>query len=139
MIEVKVLAAILLFLRLVAVFFLLFVISRQLKFLFRKDQDLTVVRMVLMTLLGLTFIGNFVPITIDIVTLLRQDVSGKPDTLLAAYALSNAFTAAISAIGWWVLYRIIEKERIADEAAYEKSEAKHAKNLEKAKSGIIKP
>lgn len=133
MIEVKLLAAILLFLRIVAVSFLAFVINRQLKFLFRKDQDLTVVRMVLMTLLGLTFIGNFVPIVIDVTTLFR-DVSGTPDTLLTAYALSNAFTAAVSAIGWWILYKVIEKERIADKVEHVKSEAKHAKILEKAKN-----
>lgn len=133
MIEVKLLAAILLFLRLIAVFFLVFVISRQLKFLFRKDQELTVVRIVLMTLLGLTFIGNFVPIIIDVSTLMREDIKGAPSALLSAYALSNAFTAAISAIGWWVLYKVIEKERISDEEEYALSEAKHDKTLKKAK------
>lgn len=133
MIEVKLLAAILLFLRLITVTSLAFVISKQLKFLFRKDQELSTVRVVLMTLIGLTFIGNFVPIIIDVSTLMRDDISGAPSTLLTAYALSNALTAAISAIGWWVLYRVIEKERVADEVEHTRSEAAHAKTLAKAK------
>lgn len=133
MIEVKLLAGILLFLRLVTVTSLAFVISRQLKFLFRKDQELSTVRIVLMTLIGLTFIGNFVPIVIDVSTLMRDNISGTPSTLLTAYALSNAITAAISAIGWWVLYKVIEKERIADEIEHTRSEAGHAKELQEAK------
>lgn len=133
MIEVKVLAAILLSLRIVSVVFLAFVISRQLKFLFQKDQILTTVRIVLMTLIGLTFIGNFVPIIIDVSTLMREDISGKPSVLLSSYALSNALTAAISAIGWWVLYRVIENERVAGGKEHTRSEAAHAKTLKEAK------
>ncbi len=141
--EVKLLAGLLLALRLVAVSFLLLVIIRQLRLLRRTETEYTAVRIVLITLVGITFIGQFIPIIIDTSTLLR-DVTGTPDGLLIAYALSNAITAVISSAGWWVLYRIIEKEAIETKKILEKAEAekkalvKDNKALHKAEDERLK-
>lgn len=124
--EVKILASILLALRLVAVGFLFVVIKRQIRLLKESTTEYNTVRMVLITLVGIGFIGNFVPIVIDVSTLMR-DVSGHPGTLLTAYALSNALTAAVLAIGWWMLYKVIADEQIVLKSEKDKLEAKNVR------------
>lgn len=124
--EVKILASILLALRLIAVGFLFFVIKRQMRLLKENKTEYNSVRMVLITLVGIGFVGNFIPIIIDVSTILR-DVSGKPDTLLTAYAVSNATTAAVLAIGWWMLYKVIADEQIQLKSEKDKLQAKNVK------------
>lgn len=67
----------------------------------------------MLTIVGITFIGNFVPIVIDVATLLNSVHPTNPNSLGIGYAFSNAITAAISAIGWWVLYKVIATEQDA--------------------------
>lgn len=119
--EVKLLAGLLLALRLVAVFFLLLVILRQIKLVRSTETEYTTVRIVLLTLVGITFIGQFIPIAIDLNGLLRVS-SGSPSSLLVAYALSNAIISATVSVGWWVLYRIIEKDIAKGKILLEKAE-----------------
>lgn len=111
--DIQLIAGILLALRVVAVIFLLFVILRQLKLLRETTTEHTAVRLVMLVLVGITFAGNFVPIAIDVATLLSEVERTTPSTLGVGYAFSNAITACVSAIGWFVLYRIIAIEQDA--------------------------
>lgn len=112
MLDIKVIAAILLVLRLIAVVFLFLVLKKQYKILRTTTTDYSSVRKVLIFLVFLTFCGNFVPILIDSATLLAKVSRTTPNTLGVSYAFSNAITAAVSAVGWFVLYRLIAIEQI---------------------------
>lgn len=124
--EVKILASILLILRLIAVGFLFFVIKRQLRLIKENKTEYTTVRMVLITLVGIGFIGNFIPIIINI-TALVGDVSNHPGTLNTAYSLSNALTAVVLAVGWWMLYKVIADEQVLLESEKKKLTDKNIK------------
>lgn len=82
--------------------------------------------MVLITLVGIGFIGNFIPIIINI-TALVGDVSNHPGTLNTAYSLSNALTAVVLAVGWWMLYKVIADEQVLLESEKKKLTDKNIK------------
>jgi hypothetical protein len=110
MINLTLFAALLLTLRLVAVGFLGYILVKQWKFLRRNHKPLNTYRLVLYITMLVTFIGNLVPIAIDVAALTGGYDRANPPLLAIAYAFSNASTSAVSAFGWWFIYRMVEKE-----------------------------
>lgn len=75
------------------------------------DKELRIFRKILFALSCFILIGNVIPIAIDILTFFVN--TGRPSTvkpISVAYALSNSFTAAISAALIWTLYKLAEGE-----------------------------
>lgn len=107
--NIKTLAFVLLTERLISAGFIVAVLKRQLSlFRLNLDDDLHGFRLVLFCLSGAIFVGNFIPIVIDVLTL-AADLKGRttsPSPIGVAYAASNATTAVISSVFVWALYRI---------------------------------
>lgn len=110
MVSIIIIAAILLFMRLVSAGFILSVIRKQWKLLHKPiDPDLRTFQYALFVMSCIIFAGNGVPIVIDTVTLFVE--TSRPETLGAlsiSYAMSNAITAMVSAILIWFMYKIAE-------------------------------
>lgn len=105
--DIHILAFILLVCRIVSVIFMGSVLLKQFK-LFGTDEsrDVVIFRRVLFILALIIFLGQFVPILIDIATLVANAKRTNPNILGVAYGLSNAFTALLSSIAFWLVYRI---------------------------------
>lgn len=107
--NVKVLAAILLAERIVATFFIVAVLRIQLKLLrLKANDDAEYLRRLFFLLGAVIFVGQFVPIIIDVAALFFNfsKASGSPRPLGTAYALSNATTAIVSCLLLWLIYKL---------------------------------
>jgi hypothetical protein len=105
--DIKIIALTLLTARIVSVVFLLSVLRKQWAVLRTKDHpELGTLRRVLFYLSMVIFLGQFVPILIDAATLVAQVKRSDPNPLGVAYAYSNAFTAMISSLLLWFVYRL---------------------------------
>lgn len=119
--DIQTVALFLLIARLISVGFIITVIIKQAR-LFGKSIDFTLVpnlsklqqtsvyriRRVLFILSVIILLGNLVPIVIDWITLIGDEL-GRPSFLRSisiAYAASNALTAMFSAIMIWTLYKL---------------------------------
>lgn len=119
--DIQTIALFLLIARVISVAFIVSVLIRQAK-LFGKSIDFSVIpyltklqrksvyriRTVLFCLSVVILAGNLVPIIIDYITLVGDDL-GRPSSLRVisiAYAFSNALTAMFSAIMIWTLYKL---------------------------------
>lgn len=120
-VSIQIIAGFLLIARLVSVIFIGIILKLQWG-LFKREIDFRLVpnltkyerrkvylaRKVLFALAVIIFCGNFIPIIIDTITLLGNDLS-RPANLKAIsvlYAGSNALTAMFSAIFIWALYKV---------------------------------
>lgn len=107
-VSIQSLALILALLHIGSVFFISFVIRRQLGlFKIETPEYLKHFRRVLFTLSVIILIGNIIPIVVDLLTLFVE--TGRPHQLRVVsvlYALSNAITALVSAYLIWRLYRL---------------------------------
>lgn len=107
-------AIILLTLRLFSVIFMSMVLVKQFK-LFGKSinseyaRDIITFRRVLFGLAVIIFIGQLVPIVIDIATVFAHAPRSAPNPLGIAYGLSNAITAVLSSIAFWLMYKVAER------------------------------
>lgn len=111
--DIKTIALTLLILRLIAVYFMSLVLKRQLGLL--RDNyspELRGTRIILFVLAMVIFVGNFVPILIDTLTIFGSVARSQPLTIGITYAYSNALTAAVAGITFWLLYRSIEREQL---------------------------
>jgi len=110
MIDIKLIALTLLICRLASVGFILAVLRKQSVPLRAKDHpEVGTLRRVLFYLALVILVGQFVPILIDWATLLDQAKRSTPSALGVAYAYSNAFTAVISSLLLWLVYRVSER------------------------------
>ena len=120
--DIKALVILLLIGRAIAVLFMLYVLVQQIRLVRippppelvgRKRKLFLIFRFVALGLGVIILAGNFIPVLIDIGTLLHQ-VEGRrsPSPLLAAYGLSNSFSDAASAIAMASLYYIAKKLNI---------------------------
>ena len=110
--NIKIIAAILLIERLISAGFIIAVIRRQGRLLrVRVPEQLERFRQVLFGLSLVIFVGNFIPILIDTLTLFAN-LQGRPNpsAIGIAYALSNATTAVLSSVLVWVIYRLARSE-----------------------------
>lgn len=102
-------ALILLIIRLASDAFILAVLYKQVRlFRFWVEPGLRLYRKGLFILSLIIFLGNFIPIVIDWLTVssdLPRAVSTVP-TISLWYAFSNAATAFLSAFTIWLLYRM---------------------------------
>lgn len=120
MVDIKTIAFLLLLGRAVSITFIVLVLYRQYK-LFGTQIDFQLVpnltkmerrhvyqiRRVLFTLSVIIFLGNLIPIAIDVLTLfVETDRPRSIAPISIMYAFSNSFTAAFSAIMIWTLYRV---------------------------------
>lgn len=106
--SLKVIATILLIERLISAAFITMVIRRQIAlFKMAASDTLQNFRRVLFYLSLAIFVGNFIPILIDALTI-AANLEGRsnPAPIGIAYAISNASTAMLSSIFVWVLYRM---------------------------------
>ena len=108
MIDIQLIALILLTLRLISSGILLTILKKQIV-LIRENNPPTiqVTRLTMFILTFLMFLGNFIPIAIDLSSLLNSALDGRKTefTLLIAYALSNAITALLASLGLAKLYK----------------------------------
>lgn len=107
--DIKTVAFILLLGHIVSAVFMLFVVRRQ-RGLSKLpiDPELLPFRKTLNRLSLAILVGNFIPIVIDILTIVVTDSLHREDTPSIAgviYAFSNAVTAAVSAYLIWTLYK----------------------------------
>lgn len=107
--DIKDVALLLLLGRIVSVVFISLVIKRQLA-LFKKpiDPGLVGLRRTLFLLSLGVFVGNLIPIAIDILTIATASSLHREDSPSIAgvtYALSNCVTASVSAVLIWTMYR----------------------------------
>jgi hypothetical protein len=107
--DTKTIALILLFGRLVSVMFIVLVIYKQFKLLHVRDVSMRDQRRNLLFLSLVLFLGNFIPIVIDSLTLLSEVSRSKPTTAGVAYGLSNCGTSILSSFSLWVIYRYAER------------------------------
>lgn len=103
----------LLLLRIVAVIFMTLVLRRQYK-LFKEpvEPEAVHVRLVLFIFAVVIMVGQIVPIMIDLATILADVKRTTPNALGVAYGYSNATTAAISSILFWLIYRFIAQQNV---------------------------
>lgn len=106
--NIKVIAAILLVERLLAVTLMLFVVRKQLSlFKRRADQEIHRFRKLLFALALVITASNFIPIVIDALTLFANlEYRDNPQPIGILYAISNATTAVISAAALLAIYRL---------------------------------
>jgi hypothetical protein len=108
--DIKLIALSLLICRIVSVGFILAVLRKQWILLkARNHAEVATLRRVLFYLAVVIFLGQFVPILIDSATLIDQAKRSTPSALGVAYAYSNAFTAMISSLLLWLVYRVSER------------------------------
>jgi hypothetical protein len=105
--DIKTIAFILLIGRIISVAYIFLVLRQQWKLLRTSiTPKLQPLRQRLFFLALVIFIGNLVPITIDLATLLTPLTRGNPSPLGITYAFSNCITAALSSFLLWELYRM---------------------------------
>lgn len=112
--DIKIIAAVLLTLRLMSVAFLYLVLKRQVRYLrSKKEPELQNVRILLTSLTAIILLGQLVPILIDSVTLLDvvERSMSRPHPIGIAYALSNGTTAVVTSYLLYKLYKTIEGHR----------------------------
>lgn len=109
--DIKTLTLIFLGLRLVSMVFIVDVIKKQVRLLRRPvDPKLKNMRMVLLGVSLVIFLGNLIPIGIDIATQFVE--TGRPTPvrpISVAYGLSSNIPALLSSILIWLLYKMAEK------------------------------
>lgn len=118
MVDIQTIALLLLIGRIVSLIFIVLVMYRQFK-LFGTTIDFQLVpnltkmerknvyriRKLLFALSVVIFLGNMIPVAIDVLTLFTEtDRPRSIATISIMYAFSNSFTAAFSAIMIWTLY-----------------------------------
>lgn len=107
--DIKTIAAILLLGHIISASFMVLVVKRQLALSkLPIDPELLPFRKTLSRLSLAILIGNFIPIAIDILTIVTTDSLHREETPSVAgviYAFSNAVTAVISAYLIWTLYK----------------------------------
>jgi hypothetical protein len=111
MIDLTLLAALLLTLRLVSVGFLLRVLWWQWHFVRKNDSWLRDTRLTLFVMTIVLLVGNIVPIVIDTAALTGGYDRAQPPALGLLYAFSNAATSVAASAGLWFMYRQIDIER----------------------------
>jgi len=113
MIPLKLLAFVLLVMHIASAVYIFTVLRKQARLLMLPiDTYLKHFRMALFALSAAIFVGNIIPIVIDVLTLLvpiNRPVSVSFVSL--AYALSNALTALVSAYLIHMLYRLAANEK----------------------------
>lgn len=108
--DVKTLAAMLLFGHVLALIVITLVLLRQVRILrSRPDPELQTGRMVLLALAIVIGLGNIIPIAIDTAVLLGEIPRAKPNLFGILYALSNVLTLTFSASAVLALYMIAER------------------------------
>jgi len=110
MLDIKTIALILLIGRAVSVTFIVLVLWKQWKLLRLPleppSKEISNFRKLLFFLSCVILVGNFIPIIIDTLTLfVDTQRPAELHVISIMYALSNSFTAAISAFTIWLLYR----------------------------------
>lgn len=111
--ELRILAAILLLGRLVALYFIVSVIKRQYK-LFRAKDDIGTLRKVMFGL-SLAMLGmQLIPIIVDVVGIIAPNLkaSAVPRPLGIAYTFSNMIFSIVASIMLWLIYEVIDRENI---------------------------
>ena len=108
--NIKVLATILLIGHTVSAGFIFFVLKRQLAlFRLKIDPELVTFRRVLFFLSVAIFLGNFVPIGIDLLTIFSNLPRAKASPAGIYYAFSNMLVMMLSAGLIWTMYRLAAK------------------------------
>ena len=108
--SIQALALLLLIGRAISITFIVLVIIKQWRLMrLPIDKEVVIFRRVFFVLSLIILAGNIIPIIIDVLTLFIE--TGRPANLRpisVSYALSNSFTAAVSAALIWSLYRLAE-------------------------------
>jgi hypothetical protein len=114
--SIQALALILLIGHLISVAFIFTVLRKQYALLkLPIDKHLRTFRRVLFILSAAIFLGNFIPIAIDALTLFVD--TGRPPSVRVVsimYAVSNMVVAVTSSILVWLLYRIAASDDYID-------------------------
>lgn len=108
--EIKDAAAILLGLRVIAMIFMAYVLKEQMRLLRENNPpDVQLTRWILFIFALILFLGNIIPMIIDLVTLFTKlDRETDPSALSLSYAFNNAGTDAIQAVvlfGFYIYQR----------------------------------
>jgi hypothetical protein len=107
---VKTLAFILLAGRIVSLIFTGLVLYRQIRLSkLAAPSWLVSFRRVLLGLTLVIFIGNFIPMVIDILVLVDEVQRNSPNPVGVAYALDSNLTAVFASIAIWSLYKLAQK------------------------------
>lgn len=119
--DIKTIALLLLIGRLTAFVFMGLVLSKQLK-LFKATlpDSLRRVQKVLFFIALVIFVGQFIPIMIDVLTIIDSlsQKRGSPSVVGVAYAFSNNITSILASLFIWLLYRLAARTKItADDLA----------------------
>lgn len=105
--DIKLIALLLLLARVGSATFIFLVLRKQAQLMqYSITPALQSFRRVLFAISMIIFLGNFVPIFIDIVTILDNVERPQPRTIGIIYGFSNAITALIASILIWLLYRL---------------------------------
>ncbi len=108
--DIKTIAAVLIVGRIVSVAFIFFVLRRQYELMkLPIEPEVYYFRKVLFATALLIFIGGITAIVVDTLTILADDSlhrEDSPSLINMIYVFINEFTAIISAIFIWLLYRL---------------------------------
>lgn len=113
--EIKDAALYLLILRIISSVALLWVITRQIKYL--RENNPPEEQKIRLALTGITLVllgGNIIPIIVDLYTLLGDVVrsSNRINGIGIAYTFSNATFAALVGLGWAFFYWVADREKV---------------------------
>jgi len=123
--DIKTISALLFILHIVASTFMFLVIRRQLS-LFKRyiDPELRRFRMVLFLLTMSIFIGNFIPLSIDLFNAIGEAPESAPLGRII-YITANAIVSVISSGLIWSMYRLAAKTAVIVESDKKAALKKH--------------
>jgi hypothetical protein len=113
--DIKTAAFYLLLLRIISSVALLWVISRQVRYLRQNNPpEEQRIRLALTSLTVILLGGNIIPIFVDVASLfdLVTRSATRINTIGVAYTFSNASFAAIAGLGWAFFYWLADREKV---------------------------
>lgn len=112
MIDIHIVAAILLPLHLMAIFFMGLVLRKQYPLLkAQDDKEITALRILLFFFAIILFVANIVPVVVDLLTIFDtvKRSTNVVNGLGLVYSISNGLVALVSSICFWLIYLLAER------------------------------
>lgn len=112
--DIKTAAILLLAFRALSSLALLWVVKRQVKYLKENNPpEEQKIRAALTAITLLILGGNIIPIVVDLYTIVGEvDRTARLNTVVGAYAFSNAVFAALVGAGWAFFYWVADREKV---------------------------
>lgn len=126
--DVKVIAAMLLVIRLLATLFIGAVLVQQYQLMKAQvSDDIGALRKVLMALAVIILLSHVIPIMVDIITLFGNPLNRTVTPIGVMYAFSNDFSGLIASLLLWTVYRVTQAQNIRLRKSVNSAEGEESK------------